>query len=211
MKKCVILLHGMFRTAHDMHYLEKGLQELGYQTLSPTLPATFGSLKNCTLKLEHFLAGKLEGYEKIYFVAHSMGGLVTRSYLARNTLPHLERCVLIGVPNHGVSLTSTVNWNPFFGAVIRILPSLVPPGPTIGKPMNTPPPEIGLIGGTVNKDIAFGFLFGYPSDGRVPVDSIPLDEAKETVWLPLNHHKIHWSPECLDLVNRFLTSGSFTL
>lgn len=209
MTECVILLHGMFRNHHDMDYLAEGLQKLGYHTLAPTLPTTFGHLSQCVEKLERFLEGKLDGFERIHFVAHSMGGMIERTYLGQNRVPNLGRCVLIGVPNHGVDLAKSLSWAPFLRNFIRTLPVLVPPGPSIKQPLNTPPPEVGVIGGTVNKGVMFGFLFGEKSDGRVPIASAPFEGAKETVWLPLNHHDIHHNPETLKMIDSFLKTGSF--
>ena len=192
-----------------MRYMADGLTRAGYQTLAPTLPTTLGSLESCTRKLENFLQGRLMGYDKVHFVGHSMGGLVVRCFLSRNRIPSPGRCVLCGVPNRGVFLARPFARYPLFRRTVRILPALTPPGIPIGPPLNRPSPDIGLVGGTYNRGLAFGFLFGARSDGRVPVDSLSMEGSKDTAWLPMNHHKIHRSPEGLSLVLRFLETGHF--
>lgn len=126
-RETVILVHGFFRTDRDMRYLEKGLEQNGYRTLSPELPTTFGTIEACTLRLEAVMEEMAHKGGKIHFVGHSMGGLIIRHYLARNRVAQLGRVVLIATPNQGSPLASAadrtsapwpvcsipwMNWNP---------------------------------------------------------------------------------------------------
>jgi pimeloyl-ACP methyl ester carboxylesterase len=110
--KAVVVLHGLFRTRSSMAemcaYLRK---EGGYQVFNMGYPSTRGTVADHARSLDSVLHS-LVGMEQIDLVAHSLGNLVIRHYLADATDPaagrapdrRLHRMVMLGPPNHGAEL-----------------------------------------------------------------------------------------------------------
>lgn len=68
----IVLVHGFNKNESDMFPLKQ----------------------ECTdLLSQHLQTAKLNNYNKIHLVGHSMGGLIIRNYLAHNELLKLGRCV----------------------------------------------------------------------------------------------------------------------
>jgi pimeloyl-ACP methyl ester carboxylesterase len=208
-----ILVHGFFRTSQDMFLLKLYLEEKNYRGYTINLPTTLASLDECTqvLKREMQLIHK-EGIHKLFFVGHSMGGLIIRNYLSENFVPNIGRCVLIATPNSGSRLADLAltglrlaPMNP-----IRSLEALQTKAPEIPPPLNDPPPEIGVIAGNQN-NLLLGRLLPSKNDGRVEIESTFFPGMKEYIVLPFNHHEIHHKEETAKLVWQFLEYGAFTL
>lgn len=206
----VVLLHGFARTPRDMRFLDAHLKSSCFETYCPRLPTTLGGLLPATIKLEKELLNILPQNRQIHFVGHSMGGLVLRLYLSRNIVQNLSHCVLIATPNRGTELASFgLRLLAPLSAATPSIRDLVPPGPAIPSPLNIPAPKFGIIGGTAS-NLRFSSLLPKDNDGRVSVASLSLSNASETILLPYNHHKIHHNTECMDLLMRFLKSGTFS-
>ena len=50
--------------------------------------------------------------KRIHLVAHSMGALVVREYLARGKPERLGRVVLLAAPNQGSPIAEPLKWKP---------------------------------------------------------------------------------------------------
>lgn len=209
----VILVHGFFRTSQDMFFLKVYLEEKNYRGYTINLPTTFASLKECTEVLEQKMQLiKKEKIHKLFFVGHSMGGLIIRNYLSKNHVSNIGRCVLIATPNSGSRLADLAltglrlaPMNP-----IRSLQALQTKAPEILPPLNNPPPEIGVIAGNQN-NLLLGKLLPSQNDGRVEIESTFFPGMKEHIVLPFNHHDIHHKEETATLVWQFLEYGTFML
>ncbi len=209
-KELVVLLHGYMRTAYDMRKVKKYLESFGYDIFAPTLPTTFRSVDDCTVKLEKLFDTIPSGdYDRVHFVGHSMGGLIIRLFLSRNKISNIGRCVLIATPNGGSDLAVKAHGK--FGLAAKISPSvndLMSPGLIIGPPLNKPYPEFGAIAGNKSPWIP-GALIREDNDGRVAVSSVPFDGMEKFTVVPYRHTRIHKNQEVAKLVDGFLQRGSF--
>jgi len=210
----VILVHGFNNDESDMFPLKRHLDCLGYDAVTINLPLRFSALGECISSFDKQFQQILldwEGFEKIHFVGYSMGGLIIRSFLANNTVSKLGRCVLIATPNKGTKLADLCD--KLLKPLVQIyqpLKSLRTSDIEIGKPINTPPPDIGAIAGNTNKHFWGVFLDG-ENDGRVEVESVKCDELIDFVIKPYGHKEIHHQPEVADLVDLFLRTGKFAI
>jgi len=207
-KELIVLVHGFFRTRRDMVFLKVFFHSRGFDVLAPTLPTTFGSLDECTAKLEQEFSGIREHYGRIHFVGHSMGGLIVRLFLSRNRVENIGRCVLIAAPNRGSELVGAVAW---FRPLTFLMPPLRefrPDGVSIPPPRNNPPPEMGAIAGN-GGGLFLGWFMKKENDGRITVDSAPFTGMKDFLVLPYNHDEIHHRRETAGYILRFLEEGTF--
>lgn len=124
--RVLIAIHGLGRSRSSMQslgeYLKKNARDpitvinFGYASTRETLAEHAESLRRV---IEH-----LEGAERIDFVAHSLGNLVIRRYLAGTHAdpqarpdPRLGRIVMLGPPNQGAEIARRAQYVPLFKTV----------------------------------------------------------------------------------------------
>ena len=211
----VVLLHGIGHSLWNMIFVERALQKAGYKTLNLSYP----SRKHDIQTLAGWLAGRLaenrvwEESDKVHFVSHSMGGLVTGTYLANHkaSIPpgKMGRAVMLGTPHGGSEVADFLQDNPLYQWVF---------GPA-GQELTTqarqnnkiqPWYDLGIIAGTQNWLYPLGLLrIKEDNDGCVSVSSTKLDGMKDHLILPALHGFMGWMPGIHRQVAAFLENGAF--
>ena len=211
----VVLLHGIGHSMMNMLFLEKALKKQGYTTYNLTYP----SLRHDIKTLSKWLNDKLEkkqiwrSSDKVHFVTHSMGGLVSGFYLQDfKEVVHAEklgRVVMLGTPHGGSEVADGLQDFWLFKLIF---------GPA-GQELTTharkddqikPDYELGIIAGTQNWMYPLGkVLIDQPHDGCVSVESTKLDGMKDHVILPVLHGFMGWSPKIQKQTLHFLEHGEF--
>ena len=194
----VVLLHGLARTRTAMWYLERSLENAGYRVHNIGYASLDDDLDAIVADVARQLRqrGVARG-PTVHFVAHSMGGIVARAYLADRPLPNLGRVVLMATPNRG---------SPIIDRIRRAGFSLVPIGPTgraLGGgaddvPALLPDPyyEVGIIAGT--------------NDVLVPPARARLAQGEtDYVEIDTGHAWIRYSADAARQVAHFLRDGQF--
>ncbi len=178
--KSVFLIHGWGVRARSMQALAKALAEKGFDAYNydyPTSERIIQEHSDIFLDKLRQRLSTLPKDEKIFFLTHSMGGLLLRTALSKMSEAECKRIsaiVMLGPPNQGTPLA-------YFGKVISVLNhSLKDMTPdedshtmTIASPAFLPP--VCVIAG---KD-----------DGKVPLTSTHLPENTETkhIIVPSDH------------------------
>jgi predicted alpha/beta hydrolase family esterase len=208
-----ILVHGLATTERTMCYLQTGLQAAGITTLAPRLPTYDGSLEDCVRALDTQLAAITPAPAKLNFVAHSMGGLIVRTWLKTVHPCNVDKCVFIATPHRGTILANIALAVPTsLGRKTKGLKCLLTSKENKFLLDNETGVTIGVIAGTgwyLPWFFAKPFFGVHRNDGKVPLYSARSADAKETIVLPYGHDQILQRPETLHLVQSFIETGSF--
>lgn len=211
----VLLVHGLGRSGGSFEKLEDELCAAGYATAAVSYPSTRAPIAEHVERLEMLLDG-LEGVERVSFVTHSLGGLVTRGVLAREGAwkkrIRAEKVVMLAPPNRGAVMARFVR---------RVYPLRLLLGPSLEdiarlEEANLPAPSIpfGIIAagrGTGAKGTAGGWnpLIPGDDDGLVGVDEARLDGAADFLYVRGLHTFLMNDHEVMRAVLRFLETGRF--
>lgn len=206
----VILLHGIARTERHMRSLERTLVRTGYAVLNITYPSTRAPISVLADFVAETSAAFTATDQPVHVVAHSMGGLVTRSFLHRHRPKTLGRVVMLGTPNHGSEVADLLAGNAayrwFYGPAGQELITSRVPSPGIGDVCDY---ELGIIADTRTIDPLSSMIIRRPNDGKVSVESTKVAGMKQHLVLPVSHTFMPQSPKVKAAVIRFLQTGSF--
>jgi pimeloyl-ACP methyl ester carboxylesterase len=208
----VVLLHGISRTARSFGKMESAIECAGYATLNLDYASRRKALEALADDIHpgiEAFAGRLSG--QLHLVCHSMGGLVTRVYLARYRPPNLGRVVMLGTPNGGSEITdrlkNIVFYRALFGPAGQQLGTLRDAATTaLLPPIDYP---VGIIAGNHSiYPVASAFL-PRPHDGRVSVANTKLDGMTDHVVLRKSHPWLVRNDEAIMQTIAFLRQGKF--
>ena len=110
----VVLLHGIARSARSLRRMQAALETAGFATLNLDYQSRAKSLEALVADISPAISGfasRIDG--PVHFVAHSMGGLLARAYLAKYPLPRPGRVILLGPPNNGSEIADRFGILPF--------------------------------------------------------------------------------------------------
>ncbi|QRN41106.1 MAG: hypothetical protein GKC53_02970 [Neisseriaceae bacterium] len=99
--KKIVLLHGLFCNGRVMFWLSRKLHRLGYTCLCLSYPTLKCSVEESAQNLEECIR-EFKGEGTVYFVGHSMGGIVIR-YLQHLFSDMFENSLVVtlGTPHKG--------------------------------------------------------------------------------------------------------------
>jgi triacylglycerol lipase len=211
--ECVILLHGLIRTAASMEPMQEALAEAGFETINIDYPSRdFPIEQLAPLAIDEGLAGcrAVEGTETIHFVTHSLGGILVRQYLSETNIPELGRVVMLAPPNQGSKAADELRDVPGFDWMNG------PAGAQLGKGKGSVPLalgpaefELGVIAGTGSIDPIGSAVLDDPDDGKVSVEDTKVDGMDDFVVISHSHAMIMRMPRTIELTIQFLRTGSF--
>ena len=208
----VVLLHGISRTALSFRKMQAALEATGFATLNLDYASRRHPLETLAghihPAIEHF-AARLTG--ELHFVGHSMGGLLTRVYLARHRPERLGRVVMLGTPNRGSEMADRLKrfapYRAFFG----------PAGQQLGTQRDAvtaallPPVDypVGIIAGDRSVDPFASRFLPKPHDGRVSIENTKLDGMSDHVVVHGAHPFLVRNDDAIKETISFLKNGTF--
>jgi hypothetical protein len=199
----VVMLHGLGRTRRSLLKLGQKLESAGHHTIALDYPSTRRSLdahvEQVVQVLEH-----LEGAQRVSFVTHSLGGIITRGVLASASWPQrleVGRVVMIAPPNRGAALARILGDKvpKLFGAAM---------GPSAFEIANGPPyPEpsvpVMVVAGRP-RDGGLNPLLEGDDDGVVRVEETKLETMAEHLVVDAIHTLVMDHPDTTSAAIRFL-------
>ena len=207
---CVVLLHGLARTAASLWLLESRLEDAGFHVVNETYPSTETPLPDLTATVPPPRIAACAGRRPIHFVTHSMGGIIIRGYLAQHRIDGLGRLVLLGPPNKGSELIDAFADLPGFdwlngpagaalSADVDSIPNMISDGAA----------TFGVIAGDLSLNPAYSSIIPGPDDGKVSVEATKFAAMSDHIVLPVSHTFMMNSRDVADQTIHFLTTGAF--
>jgi pimeloyl-ACP methyl ester carboxylesterase len=213
-RRLVILQHGIFRSAGALWKLERALRDHGYETLNVSYPSTRGRLEDhaamLRVTIERHRKGPAAPPFETYYVGHSMGGLVIRSYLSGTPAYPPTACVFVATPHRGAVLTDKrKDWllfKVFMGDEAAL--QLSPGAPFYARLQRLDCPCGVVYGGPADGE---GYNDDIPGadDGTVAVAEAQLPEAIDSIRLPHGHTGLSFRDASLRQVLHFLKHRVF--
>ncbi|MBR0994261.1 alpha/beta fold hydrolase [Bradyrhizobium japonicum] len=204
----VVLLHGIARTSASLTKLERALQTAGFATLNIDYPSRSKPIAALADDLHPAISGFANRNAPLHFAAYSMGGLVTRAYIAKYRPKRLASVVMLGTPNGGSEVADLLSgsrlYRAFYGPAGLEL--------TTARPMAFPAVDypVGVIAGSRFIDPVAGlFILPKPNDGRVSVQSAMLSGMADHVVVKASHTGLPRHSVAIAQTIAFLRDGRF--
>jgi hypothetical protein len=210
---CVVLLHGLARSAISMNKMQRALIDEGFETANIDYPSreyTIEELAEIAISDGLDACRSNGNVGRIHFVTHSLGGILLRQFLSTREITGLGRVVMLGPPNQGSTAVDQLGEVPGFGWLNG------PAGRQLGKgeesvPLKLGPAtfELGVIAGNRSIDPITSAVLDDPDDGRVSVEDTKLEGMNDFVVVEHSHAFMMRMHRPIQLTIRFLKSGSF--
>ncbi len=211
--ECVIVLHGLGRSAHSMSRMSKALAANGYTVAHTSYSSRKYPVEYLAMKVIPEAITKCgDTVNTIHFVTHSMGGILTRYYLNQTSIDNLGRVVMLSPPNQGSEVVDNLADSTWYEMLF---------GPS-GQQLGTGPESIvhqlgevyypvGIITG--NRHTFFdGWLSRMipgENDGKISVERAKLAGMQDFLVVPHNHTFIMKQEEVIQQTLHFLRHGRF--
>lgn len=209
---CAILLHGLARTASSMEKLQGHLEQAGYRVVN----VDYESRKYPIATLAEMAIGEglqqchQHSVDQIYFVTHSLGGILVRQYLNQHNIPELRRVVMLGPPNQGSEVVDALRDVPGFEALNGPAGLQLGTGETdIPRQLGPVNFELGVIAGTQSINLILSTFLPSSDDGKVTVKSTQVEGMSDFITLPVTHPMMMKNATVIAQTIYFLEHGAF--
>lgn len=212
MPGCVILLHGLARTSKAMLPLSEQLHQQDFRVVNVDYPSREFPIETLAEKAIAPALASCRQYPHsgIYFVTHSLGGILVRYYLAHQKIPELKRVVMLAPPNKGSQVTDNLkgfapyNWlNGPAGDELGTDPKSVP------NTLGAVDFDLGVIAGTQSINLLLSLYLPNPNDGKVSVENTKVEGMHDFISLPVSHPYIMEDKEAIAQTIYYLRHGQF--
>lgn len=207
---CVVLLHGLARTAGAMNSLENSLHDTGFTVANIDYPSTKATVEELAKPAIDKGVAECPVDVTIHFVTHSMGGILVRYYLENEKLDRLGRVVMLAPPNQGSEVIDDFSDMPGFALING------PAGFQLGTGEESLPRrlgpvhfELGVIAGNKTFNPLLSQSLPNPDDGKVSVESTRVEGMSDFLVVPHSHTFIMHADVVLRQTIHFLREGSF--
>lgn len=212
MKEHVILLHGLCRTSSSMQKMERALTGAGYRVWNIDYPSRTADITTLSDKVLAPAIRDCEtaGATRIHFVAHSLGGIMIRSYLARHPLANAGHVVMLGPPNQGSEVADKLSslWlyqkiNGPAGSELGTAPDSTP------NQIGPPNVSVGIIAGNRSINRINSLMIPGSDDGKVSVERTKLTGMADHIVLRIAHPFLMRDSSAIKQTIHFLQVGKF--
>ena len=207
---CVVLLHGLARSASSMEPMAAFLKSHGFQAVNIDYPSTEYPIATLADMAVRTGVSQCGDAGQIHFVTHSMGGILVRQYLSVSTLPKLGRVVMLGPPNGGSEVVDELGEFPGFEWLNGEAGLQLGTGPnSIPNQLGPANFDLGIIAGTRSINLILSTLIPGVDDGKVSVESARLQGMSDFLTVPATHPLMMKDEEVMRQTLHFLEQGRF--
>ena len=207
---CVVLLHGLTRTAASLQDMNDAFAEAGYTAVSVDYPSRY-------LTVEELARPAIEaGIERcpadvpVHFVTHSMGGILVRYYLEHHEMGRLGRVVMLGPPNQGSEVVDRLRGMPGFDQFMGPAAAQLGTGPdSIPSQLGPVTFDLGVIAGTYSIDPVSSVMLPNPDDGKVSVERTKVEGMNDFITVRHTHAFLMQAPLVIRQAMTFVATGQF--
>ena len=192
----VVLVHGMGRTSMSMWPMQRALEADGYRVLNFFYSSYGPTIAEIGAELSRAVDAEVaaQPVRRVHFVGHSLGNIVVRWMLANDPMrAPLGRMVMLAPPNRGARVADA--FAPYVSWLLAPITELTTTGSTVAS---LPAPPAGL---------EFAIVAGR-DDRTVSFEETCLAGARAHVLVPEGHTFIMMRDDTIDLVERFLATGT---
>lgn len=206
MRPKIFLIHGLFMHGYMMQYMQRQLEQYGYEVLVFSYQSVRRDLSENAALLMQFVKENSRREETCHFVGHSLGGLLIR--LGYEIAPDCftGRIVTIGTPHQGSwvaeRIAEDIHQEILGGSYACALDGDMPDWQG-----NV---ALGSIAG--DRCIGIGMALKHlakPNDGTVSVKETHLANQTDHIVIPLSHTALIYSKRVCYQVDAFLRTGQF--
>ncbi len=208
----VVLVHGLDWFRDTLEPTAEFLNRQGYETINVRYPSrTIEDPQEAAQWVRQVISEQCQNRTKrVHLVAHSMGALVVREYLAAGKPDRLGRVVLLAAPNQGTPLAEPLKWKPLAKMIAPAVAVSCCPDRPCGMLPDAADYAPGILMG--NRPGWFPYLSPFlkgPDDGVVAVESGRLEGMADFRVLTTSHTRMPKNPEAQREVLAFLRAGRF--
>jgi len=211
-KECVILLHGLGRTKYSMTKIERRLKEEGYLVVNCDYPSTKKTIEELSRihVSEAVKCCRNQSAKKIHFVTHSLGGILVRQYLQKNSIPDGGRVIMLSPPNKGSVIADRLKNNFLYKWITGPAGQQLGTGnKSVPNRLNPIEVEVGVITGNRSLEPWFSSMIPGDDDGKVSVKRAGLKEMNDFLVVESSHTFIMQNSEVIDQIVIYLKNGRF--
>ncbi len=210
--QCVVLLHGLARTASSMADLADQLVANNYIVVNVDYPSRLFPIKELA---ENSVPAGIQaclaaGATEVSFVTHSLGGIMLRYYAEHHPDVDIHRAVLLGPPNQGSEVVDNMRDVPGYKWLNG------PAGQQLGTDAASVPSLLGavkfdtaVIAGTFTINLVLSTYLPDPDDGKVSVASSRVDNMCAHLQKNVSHPYLMKDEEIIAEVINYLKDGRF--
>ncbi|MEH6595564.1 MAG: alpha/beta fold hydrolase [Colwellia polaris] len=207
--ECVILLHGLARSAHSMDKMAERLTAQGYKVLNIDYPSRSYSIEQLAEKTISDALLQCEGMP-VSFVTHSMGGILVRQFLSNHTVKNLNKVVMLGPPNKGTEIVDKLSNIPGFHLVNGDAGMQLGTGAlSVPNQLGKANFDVGIIAGTQSINLILSSLIPDTDDGKVSVESTKVEGMNDHIEMPTTHVFMMRNDAVIEQVLHYLKQGKF--
>ncbi len=209
-KECVVLMHGLARSADSFVIMQYRMYTEDYEVVSINYPSTSYTIEELSEVYVPEGINRCGDVDKIHFVTHSMGGILVRHYFKEYGVPeNLGHVVMLAPPNKGSEVVDHLKdlvgydwWNGPAGRQLGTEDTSVP------NQLGPVDYSVGVIAGTKESLILSNYILG-PNDGKVSVESTKVEGMSDHITFYASHTFIMNSGWVRDQTVEYLKTGAF--
>jgi triacylglycerol lipase len=211
---CVILVHGLGRLKSSMSKLEKAFIAAGFDVVNWSYTSTKLNITDIAHSLYSVFKVNSENYRNVYFVTHSLGGIVVRRMMAIFNMKDLGGIVMIAPPNNASVFARWILKYPIIKTIMGPAGQELMNRKQIEKICAVPESGVMVIAGTkcfsVNNPNSWisQAILKKPHDGTVTVEETKLSNMEKFITIKDSHTYIASNPVVIKEAVEFLKQKS---